>query len=367
VSENSARRRVFGTLDGIRGVAAILVLMRHVPYFGHLAFQETYLAVDLFFILSGVVIANAYEERLLSDLSVAQFFWMRLVRIYPLYILGCFIAGLSWVVGGKSEEGNTLAIIFFALWLLPNLSSFKSFPLNGPAWSLLSELLANFFYSCIVRKLNSKLLVFIMLISGAGIAWILCFNKNLDIGFYTEDIPLGFFRVGYSFFAGVLIYRIFCAASFVHNIRFIGMGIVPWLMLLFLFLVLTASPSGLKHTIYDFLVVTAVFPAVIFVSLIFNPGSESAAFFKFLGLISYPIYVIHAPLSKWIPIIFKNSTVDLSTHPLWIGLEFVAILLPLCWFLDKFYDLPIRRIGLKIAFSFLKKRGSSELSALNKS
>lgn len=365
MNESGAKKRVFASLDGIRGLAAIFVAMRHVPYFGHIWFQETYLAVDLFFILSGVVIANAYEDKLRSDLSAVEFIWMRIVRIYPLYILGTLVGALCWIVGGKTEEGSTLAIVIFALLLLPNLSSYKSFPLNGPAWSLLSEIVANVFYAFLVRRLNTRMVLAIMAVSFGGLLSILYLNHQLDFGYYTRHIPFGFFRVGYSFFAGVLLYRFFNADLRWHHVNMRGGHAVPWLILGLLFLIFYVSPSGVVRGIFDLAVVTVVFPAIIFIAMIFNPGTASSGLFRVLGVISYPIYVMHVPLSKWIPVVFANQQEMLLSRPLWLGLSFMVVLLPLSWLLDKYYDLPVRRAALKFGLPYLKTRALHVGAATN--
>ena len=117
----------FYTLDGIRGIAAILVMMRHtIPFFG-VDFVESYLAVDIFFLLSGVVITNAYERRLQSGLSVLRFIWIRVVRMYPLYMLGSLISivavafGLFWWIDSK----RCPSLWFLRCWACP---------ISGLAW-----------------------------------------------------------------------------------------------------------------------------------------------------------------------------------------------------------------------------------------
>src|SRR6185312_1216171 len=85
-------RGLFPILNGMHGIAAILIVVRHTaPIFGQNPFSESYLAVDLFFVLSGVVIANAYESKLLEGMEVAQFAKIRLIRLYPLYALSLFL------------------------------------------------------------------------------------------------------------------------------------------------------------------------------------------------------------------------------------------------------------------------------------
>lgn len=356
MSNSATSKRVFASLDGIRGLAAILVVIRHVPYFGNMWFQETYLAVDLFFILSGVVIANAYEQKLLSTMSVGQFVWMRVVRIFPLYLLGCLITGICWLVIGKPDEGNTIAIIVFALLLLPNLTGRQGFALNGPAWLLLSEMVANVVYALIVRRLTTTVLLSIMGVSLAGIVATLLHNGSLDIGYYTKDIPYGILRVGFSFFAGVLIYRVYTARTAWHHMTFKGHQIIPWLLLLLLLLVFIRSPAGYKNIIYDFLVITIVFPAVILLAMMFSPDRISAKVFGFLGLISYPIYVIHLPISKWIPVVFSDRAQMLATRPMWLGFSFLALLMILAWLLDRYFDVPVRRYFLKLGAGFASRR-----------
>ena len=87
-------------------------------FFGPVNFQESYLAVDVFFVLSGVVIANAYEERLQSALSVKQFVWLRLVRLSPLYILGCAFSVLA-ILLGANDNGNVGHLIALPIAFVP--------------------------------------------------------------------------------------------------------------------------------------------------------------------------------------------------------------------------------------------------------
>lgn len=367
MSNQNVKTPIFRTLDGIRGIAALLVMVRHVPFFGTWNFQESYLAVDLFFILSGVVIANAYQERLLTQLSPAQFVWMRIVRIYPLYLLGCLVTVMYWVAVGKSPDGIKVVIAVSALLLIPNLGSRNNpFPLNGPAWSLFSEMLANILYAYTVRWLNRKILLAIMGTSVVWMLFILWRHNNLDIGYYTRDIPPSLCRVAYSFSAGILIWKIFCKGDFQRFSGATGAKFVPWIILAVVALVLTASPHGVGNAMFDLLCVTVGFPALVFLAMMFNPGRAGAPVFKFLGMVSYPVYALHSPLSRWIPLVFRDSGVDLTTHPLWIGLTFAAILLPLCWVLDKYFDIPIRQRALPIGTFYLAKLRGSRLAATPK-
>ena len=133
-----------------------------------------YVAVDVFFVLSGVVICNAYEGKLNSILSVANFIRIRLIRLYPLYILGTAISAVTIMLGFGPEKAahDLILLIGLSALFLPNpvVGSPKPhmFPLNFPAWSLFYELVINIFYACVLRFLTNRMLLAIMLFSGAG-------------------------------------------------------------------------------------------------------------------------------------------------------------------------------------------------------
>ena len=80
-------KHVYATLDGIRGIAAALVAMRHAgALFPGWDFPNSGLAVDLFFVISGFVVASAYDRRLADGLTLGAFMRIRLIRLYPLYL-----------------------------------------------------------------------------------------------------------------------------------------------------------------------------------------------------------------------------------------------------------------------------------------
>ena len=80
----------YATLDGLRGAAAMVVVFVHFHALYHLPeIEHGYLAVDLFFAMSGFVIANAYDRKLSSgELNWQKYFVLRLFRLYPLYFAG---------------------------------------------------------------------------------------------------------------------------------------------------------------------------------------------------------------------------------------------------------------------------------------
>jgi peptidoglycan/LPS O-acetylase OafA/YrhL len=338
---------VFHTLDGMRGVAALLVVLRHTThFFGDFGFQESYLAVDVFFAMSGVVLANAYEQRLKAGLPAKTFAWIRLVRLYPLYALGLALAVLALAFGADHEKASWLPwTLPFAVFLLPNLLPFtgtSTFPLNGPAWSLFMELWVNIFYGRFIAALGSRNLLWIMGFSAAGLAAGEYFSQrhNLDFGWTQKSFPFAFFRVGYSYFAGVLIYRVFAAN------RFAGLAwnrsLAAWGSVLAMAALLMCSPPAALQPYFDFLCVTAVFPAIVYAALSFQPTGRTRGICTFLGAISYPAYAIHAPLAALTEtLLHEFPGLSVRDYAPYSGIGFVAALLPLCWVLNN-YDVRIR-------------------------
>ena len=87
--EQETRKRTFYGLDALRGIAAAVVVTRHAPaLFGIGLFPNSSLGVDLFFVMSGFVIAHAYDQRIEKGLNWRQFLVIRAIRLYPLDLLG---------------------------------------------------------------------------------------------------------------------------------------------------------------------------------------------------------------------------------------------------------------------------------------
>ena len=150
-------------LDGLRGVAAILVVFYHV--FEGIAFAQAtngagsglittlnhgHIAVDFFFILSGFVIGYAYDDRW-GKMNTWQFFKRRLARLHPMLVMGALIGAASFaVVGFEKWDGTTaptgwvMVAMLFTMFMIPAVPGVpyevrgngEMFPLNGPAWSL---------------------------------------------------------------------------------------------------------------------------------------------------------------------------------------------------------------------------------------
>jgi peptidoglycan/LPS O-acetylase OafA/YrhL len=351
MSKSGASGTYFSVLDGIRGVAAILILIRHTTIFFGVKYQESFLAVDLFFVLSGVVIANAYEQRLLGGLGKRRFAWLRIVRIYPLYIAGTLL-GLAGILAGRPFEGNLPSAIALSLVLLPYLTYVSPFPLNGVSWSLFYEIVANFIYAAFVRFLTNRVILAIICISALGLVTIAFQARGLDVGWEQQTFLSAFLRVGYSFFTGILLYRQFSK----NNVEITNGGYGTLLSLAIVTLVaalLMAAPSDAMRPFYELATVLIVFPVIVYVAMALEPAAKISAGYKFLGLVSYGIYALHSPTSALVRgLMLKFAGVSNAvTYPSapWFGFGFILAMALLCWLADKFYDAPMRRFMLRLA------------------
>ena len=137
-----AEGRVFHTLDALRGIAAIGVVVFHMSkLFTPIATPGGYLAVDLFFMMSGVVLSHAYEPRFRAGMGTLDFMRARLIRLYPLYLAGALfgivVTLASWR-GRNSQNWDSSSLsqaVALALFFLPNFSARpvnEIFPLNIP-------------------------------------------------------------------------------------------------------------------------------------------------------------------------------------------------------------------------------------------
>jgi peptidoglycan/LPS O-acetylase OafA/YrhL len=349
VAAKNTGKPVFYTLDGMRGVAALLVVLRHTThFFGDFGFQESYLAVDIFFAMSGVVLANAYEQRLKAGLSAKTFAWIRLVRLYPLYALGLALSVLALALGADHERASWLHwTLPLAVFLLPDLLSFtgtSTFPLNGPSWSLFMELWVNIIYGRFVSALSSRNLLLIMAFSVVGLAAgeYMSQRHNLDFGWTQKSFVFALFRVGYSYFAGVLIYRMIAANRFPSLT--VNRSLAAWGLLLTMAALLMCSPPPSLQPYFDFVCVTTIFPVIVYTALFFQPDGHTRRICTFLGAISYPAYAIHAPLGAFAETLLRKlAGLSVQDYVPYSGVVFVGVLLPLCWVLNN-CDVRIRAL-----------------------
>jgi len=335
------QRRFFSVLEGLRGVAAILVMLRHIaPYVYPIRFQESYLAVDLFFILSGAVIANSYERILLSGgMSFRVFVTLRLIRIIPLYLLGSAIGIVAMIADGSQALHKVMLFAVLGLVMMPcPLPGTVLYPLNHPAWSLFFEFVANFFYAKFIRNLSDKniaiiiVLSFVLLLIG-----VFSFGMALDLGWTRRTFIFGVPRVMFSFFMGVLIYR--CAIK-ESSIK-IRLGARSAMAALICSVIVLAAPVGpIYESFYCVTAIVVVFPLLILLSIFVTVSGFLDKFMRILGELSFPLYVLHAPLFSIAAAIYGSF---LERYLPFSGWLFSVLAISVSLLVHFCLDLPFRR------------------------
>lgn len=338
-------RRAYQTLDGLRGVGAFLVVMRHVGFlFGPIQVPESFLAVDLFYLVSGFVVAHAYGARLQRGGFFKDFVKTRIIRLYPLYavglLLGIVVATIAVITDPRGWWNPVLlaeaiATGLFMIPLFPGLGANGS-SLDGPTWTLLPELIANAVYAAAIRFMNLGVLLAIIALGAAGVVAAELRYHSLDVGFNATDQWAALARVCFSFFMGVLVFR-FCGEREQKS------ELVAWVAMAILTLMLAWRPSDDATPVFELAVVLAGFPALLVLAARFEPGAWTGRLFSHVGLVSYGVYIVHQPLGNLIRVAVRHGPrIPTDGRGAILGALF---LLALVWFaswLDRRVDGPIR-------------------------
>jgi peptidoglycan/LPS O-acetylase OafA/YrhL len=342
----SARSQFFTGLDGLRGLAALTVVMWHTQALFGFGPGSGYLAVDVFFILSGFVMAHAYDHKLEQGMGVVEFMRVRLIRLYPLYALSLLmIVGaltLSQMVGqhtnwtpGKIAASTTFSAAF--LPTPPDLGSNDSlYPLNTPAWSLGFELIINLLFALAWRWLSMRTLIGIALVAAiAEVAATVAYG-SLNTG-STWPTALGALpRVFYSFTAGVILLRLYR----VRSVRVPGGSLLPSLVMVALMVV--TPPAG-TIGVYDLVCAIVMFPVLVMAGASAQPVRLCSAY-GFLGAASYAVYALHIPLFAVANgLLVKITHGRLEIAQPWAGICFIGGVMLAAYLADRFYDAPVRR------------------------
>jgi peptidoglycan/LPS O-acetylase OafA/YrhL len=340
--------RVFHTLDALRGVAAIGVVMYHLQQaFAPIAAPGGYLAVDLFFMMSGVVLSHAYEARFQAGMGTLDFMRARLIRLYPLYLLGTLlgiVVTLASLLGRNSQNWDSSSLLqaaLLALLFLPNLSVRpvnQIFPLNIPCWSLFLEVLVNLLFVVFWPVLTSRRLIAVSLLTGGAVGLAIVQQGSIDQGSNASGFAVGLARTVFGFSVGVLIARhIRQVPRHESNLKVLAIVAVVVIAII-------GWPKGELRAVWDATCVLVVFPLIVYFGTLIDPGARLRRIATFLGVTSYAVYVLHSPLSS-----IMNSTArafagaaGVAAAAPYLGVTVLALLLTGCWLVDRYIDMPIR-------------------------
>ena len=350
-------------LDGLRGVAAAMVVAFHLleAHSGgnHLnqIINHGYLAVDFFFMLSGFVIGYAYDDRW-NRMSTGTFFKRRLIRLQPMVVMGSIVgAALFWFQDASCypamegvSVGAVLLVMLLGCTLLPLPLKWdirgwmEMHPLNGPAWSLYYEYIGNILYALFIRKFSKTALTVLVAIAA-------CFTVHRCLTAPVGDIVggwalnweqqyVGLVRLMYPFFGGLLLSRLGWLIRTRKN--------AFWWCSLMIVVVLSVPRIGGEdgywmNGLYEAFCIICIFPVIVSMGAGGRiTGRRSAAVCKFLGDISYPVYITHYPLVYIYTAWAFNRRATLAEGLPYMLLTFVGAF-ALAYACLKLYDLPVRK------------------------
>ena len=347
-------RHRFHLLDGLRGLAAMLVVLYHSPLQLQTRFHfgNSYLAVDFFFCLSGFVVAYSYLGPLRGTMRLRDFAATRFIRLYPLFAVSMLFSVLRIYFSplklhDVSSSFDLGILIASSVLMVPNLwvsgLGGELFPLNVPAWSLLLEVLANLVFAAAVRSGRSRaLLPLLYAISLCVLLAAVSQRESFDMGAEWRGAAIGVARAGVSFIAGAGLLALYSRRPLGGLPS--GHATAAAIALTTIFLCSLMLPSRWTgNARYPLCMALLLFPVLVYAGARCTLPASLHGLCAFLGEASYPLYILHVPLM--LPYGSLLSSRLLQRHPAaqpWLVLLDLAILLPLCWWIGHRFDMPLR-------------------------
>jgi len=282
-------------LDGMRGIAAIGVMLYHAQGIFGLStmFNRGYMFVDFFFLLSGFVLTLSAEPKMAHPGGATRFLRDRVRRLWPMIAIGIAVGFIE-----NATLGVPLPTLLFeavlGLAMIPvPIGPCGIFPLNAPQWSLLMELLANLEHVMVFRHLKGRALVVLTACWGGLFAFEIWHFGRSVFGPGTQDWPLAAPRVLFSYSVGIIFARNWAN----RKARFT----IPWApAMAFPVVVIWAVPYiPLDGWICDAAVVLLILPFSFMLISQARPPRVGQTLLTFLGRISFPLYTLEMPILWW--------------------------------------------------------------------
>jgi peptidoglycan/LPS O-acetylase OafA/YrhL len=336
----------FQVLDGLRGIAALSVVMFHFMEWVYTDYTRNFiahgfLAVDFFFCLSGFVIGYAYDDRI-KKMGITEFFKSRFIRLHPLVIAGSVLGLLAFLFdpfGGHPElysNGKILLVFVCSLLLIPlpviEDRGFNLFSFNAPSWSLFWEYVANIVYAFVLYRISRRHLVVFIILAAIAVCFVCYRSGNLLGGWSGPTFWDGSARVSYSFAAGLFIYR----SNWIIKNRLGFAGVAILLFLAFI------MPFSTWNWLSEPFIVLFYFPFLITLGAGASITTGLKKVCLFLGKISYPLYMTHYAV-LWMFGNYYTSHKPGTMHLALIITIALILLVGVAYLVMIFYDIPVRK------------------------
>eukprot|EP01056_Protomagalhaensia_sp_Gyna25_P001869 Protomagalhaensia_sp_Gyna_25__1868@NODE_1990_length_1363_cov_10_160121_g1640_i0_p1_GENE_NODE_1990_length_1363_cov_10_160121_g1640_i0NODE_1990_length_1363_cov_10_160121_g1640_i0_p1_ORF_typecomplete_len396_score16_14Acyl_transf_3/PF01757_22/1_9e27DUF1624/PF07786_12/4_5e06DUF1624/PF07786_12/1_5e03DUF1624/PF07786_12/1_1e03OpgC_C/PF10129_9/4_3e05DUF3693/PF12472_8/0_36TssN/PF17555_2/0_054TssN/PF17555_2/1_1e03TssN/PF17555_2/8_1e02_NODE_1990_length_1363_cov_10_160121_g1640_i0641251 len=369
-------------LEGLRGTAAISILIFHLSQTWskapvHTLMNHGYLAVEFFYLLSGFVSGYAYRDNA-KQMSDRSFLLRRVARLHPLVLAGSLIGGVLFYLGAspqfpaiaEARPWQVFLSVILHMFMIPVperwdiRGSREMFPLNYPAWCIMSTYIGSIFFSSILRRLSMTALSLCAVISAL-------FTLHLALGLdvfglmgdraqlahtveggwilNTAHIYIGIVRYLFPFLCGLWLGR--------RHVRHTSGGsntpaLVDedfWMCVAILGILLGMPRLGgetapWKNQIYEAIAVLTAIPLLVSMASnidIRNPRTVKIC--KWLGNLSYPLSATHYPLI-YIHMAFAVQHPTLPKPMQVISCVLVGLMaIAVAHLLMVFYDTPVRK------------------------
>lgn len=323
-------------LAGLRGICAWWVVIFHslallgdsLPTPIANLFAHGYLAVDLFFLLSGFVIFIGYHASLAENYprSIGLFYWRRFTRIYPLHLvmlggyLLLFAAFYFFSSSGSAPDSYTWSAFFQSLFLI-HMWVGGDLTWNVPSWSISSEWFVYLFFPLMavcLRKLSGGVRLHLVAIVASAALLYLIYSVNGLTSIGSEIPRMALIRTLLEFLMGVLI-----GSLYINHRDFLEKHRRVWLAG---FLVLSGLYVGIAMP--DFMLIPIAFAlliAYLSVTMSWLTEALSNRYLVYLGEISYSTYMVHYLVYDLLKAGFVSSSYQVN--PVYVWLSFVVVFL----------------------------------------
>lgn len=326
----SPPRKVFNTIQILRGLAALIVVLFHLtlgyerrgqPLIFAGIFQHGYAGVDLFFVISGFVIMHTSHRYFGQVAYFGTYLRKRLIRIYPVYWATLLIVlGSIYVMESITHQPlnwlpNTWALFLSTIFLLPN-----HIEVIGVTWSLSFELYYYLIFGLLILSARSwPVVLLVLLVSAAALIHPTLFPDSKSLLTYC------FSPYNLEFAAGVLGWFLvsrFKPATWAC-IAALAASII-WLLI---------QPSALFEAVSQRVITYGVSAFLLVVASTgleqqgwFRPATLTQLFMK-IGDASYLIYIVHFPFLPF----YGKQLVPLLSGMVWHNLAALACTALLTW------------------------------------
>lgn len=344
------QRPYFESLDLVRGLAALIVLIYHIDFMFGLRsslLHGGYLAVDLFFVLSGFVLSLTYGPGVASgELSVRRYMVARVARLFPLFLATTCIGFVVMTARYRSNYGdfdtaNLIKSALLNVFMVPSFVTLYDlkvlFPFNPATWSIFFEMIASILFFFFFGKANRTTLAIVATFAWLVLAATVTVFGTLDVGYASDNFIAGFPRVIFSFTVGVLIERAYAKNPWRCPAPLFYVLLSAWLLLM------QARSLLINAYVFDLVSVTAFLPAMVATGAGVVLTGRARLLAVFLGQTSYAVYLTQGSMiiaaAGAAQILFGKKIYDFAPG---VGFLFIPLVMLVSYLSYRYYELPAR-------------------------